>query len=470
MFGEWGIKLKNRIEKVLFGSITRELILVIIVSLGVVVIGVMSAIGMLYANSSKDTVDKIVADANSLYVDVGWYVTRNDEGCNEYLKKLGKYYGLNAAVTDTNGNVLLKTENVNTDKIDTEKVRQILQGSGGFQGYDTIYQRYEIKLDNKEAQLFVWKTPQPDQIANLNKIIIFIGIIPVIIVVLLIYILIRRKAKYIEDICSGIEIISQGNLDYRIDKKGADELSILSGKINSMSIDLKNMMEEERKAQRFKNELITNVSHDLRTPLTSLIGYIQLADNEKTSLTDKEKYIEISLQKSNKLKNLINDLFEYSKLESGGIELEKQEINIIEIIEQIIGELSILARDRNITFNKNFTNSIILNVDPNKIGRVFENIISNAVKYSSQASTVNIDAFEKNDGIIITFENTIDEEFEESAERLFDRFYRADKARNSEQGGSGLGLAIAKNIIELHGGRIWAESEEKIFRINIKIN
>ena len=469
MFGEWGIKLKNRIKKVLFGSITRELLLVIIVSLGVVVIGLMIAIAMFYDNASKDPTVKMGADANSIYVSVTRYVTRDDEGCNEYLKELGKYYEYNAAVTDCNGNIILKTENVNTDKIDTEKVRKILQGPG-YNRKDTFYQRYEIKLDNKDAQLFVWKTPQPNQIANLNKIILFIGIIPVIIVVLLIYILTRRKTKYIKEICSGIEIISQGNLDYRIDKKGVDELSILSDKINSMSIDLKNIMEEERNAQRFKSELITNVSHDLRTPLTSLIGYIQLANDEKTSLKDKEKYIEISLQKSNKLKNLINDLFEYSKLESGGIKLEKQEINIIEIIEQSIGELSILARERNITFNKKFSGSIILNVDPNKIGRVFENIISNAVKYSTEESTVNIDAFEKNDGVIIIFENKIDEEFEESAERLFDRFYRADKARNSEQGGSGLGLAIVKNIIELHGGRIWAESEAKIFRINIKLN
>ena len=462
--------MKNKIKKVLFGSITRELLLVIIVSLGVVVIGVMTAIAMFYDNASKDTTDKMVADANSLYVQVARYVTRDDEGCNEFFKKLGEYYEYDAAITDANGNIILKTENVNTDKIDTEKVRANPSRTVGYNRNDTFYQRYEIKLDNKDAQLFVWKTPQPDQIANLNKIILFIGIIPVIIVVLLIYILTRRKTKYIKEICSGIETISQGNLDYRIDKKGVDELSILSDKINSMSIDLKNIMEEERNAQRFKSELITNVSHDLRTPLTSLIGYIQLANDEKTSLKDKEKYIEIALQKSNKLKNLINDLFEYSKLESGGIKLEKEEINIIEIIEQSIGELSILARERNMTFSKNFSKSIILNVDPNKIGRVFENIISNAVKYSTEGSTININAFEKNDGVIITFENTIDEEFEENAERLFDRFYRADKARNSEQGGSGLGLAIAKNIIELHGGRIWAESEEKIFRMNIKLN
>ena len=469
MFGEWGIKLKNRIKKVLFGSITRELLLVIIVSLGVVVIGIMIAIAMFYDNASKDTPVKMGADSNSLYVQVTRYVTRDDESCNEFFKKLGEYYEYDAAITDANGNIILKTENVNVDKIDTEKVRKILQGPS-YKRNDTFYQRYEIKLDNKDAQLFVWKTPQPDQIANLNKIILFIGIIPVIIVVLLIYILTRRKTKYIKEICRGIEIISQGNLDYRIDKKGVDELSILSDKINSMSIDLKNIIEEERNAQRFKSELITNVSHDLRTPLTSLIGYIQLANNEKTLLNDKEKYIEIALQKSNKLKKLINDLFEYSKFESGGIKLEKEEINIVEIIEQSIGELSILTRERNITFHKNFSNSIILNADANKIGRVFENVISNAVKYSTEASTININAFKKNGGVIITFENAIDEEFKDNAERLFDRFYRADKARNSEQGGSGLGLAIAKNIIQMHGGRIWAESEQKIFRINIKLN
>jgi len=472
LFGEWGIKLKNRVKKVLFGSITRELLFTIIASLLLVVIGVIIAILVMYEYRSEDTADKMAADCNSLYVSAGRYVTRDDEGCDEYLKELGEYYELNAAVTDAEGNIILKTKNVDTDKIDTEKIRQMLLGKY-YGGNNPYYQTYNIKLDNKDAQLFVWKTPQPDQIANLNEIILFIGIIPVIIVVLLIYILTRRKTKYIKEICSGIEIISQGNLDYRIDKKGVDELSILSDKINSMSIDLKNIMEEERNAQRFKSELITNVSHDLRTPLTSLtslIGYIQLANDEKISLKDKEKYIEISLQKSNKLKNLINDLFEYSKLESGGIKLEKEEINIIEIIEQSIGELSILARERNMIFSKNFSKNIILKVDPNKIGRVFENIISNAVKYSTEGSTIHIEVFEKHDGVIISFENTIDEEFEDNAERLFDRFYRADKARNSEQGGSGLGLAIAKNIIELHGGIIWAESEEKIFRINIELN
>lgn len=462
--------MKNRIKKVLFGSITRELLLVNIMSFALVVIGVIIAIGMLYANSDiKDTPDKMIAESNSLYVEVGRYVTRGDEGSNNYLKQLGKQYGFNAAVTDSKGNIILKTVNVNTDKIDVEMVQQILQGKP-YGHNDTFYQMYNVKLENKDAKLFVWKSPQLNQIANMNEIILLVGILPVIIVVLLIYILTRRKAKYIKDICRGIETISLGNLDYRIDKKGVDELSVLSDKINSMSIDLKNMMEDERKAERLKSELITNVSHDLRTPLTSLIAYLQLADDDKTSLRDKEKFTEIALQKSNKLKKLIDDLFEYSKLESGSIKLGKEEINIVEIIEQSIGELSILAKKRNITFHKSFSNSIFLKVDPNKIGRVFENVISNAVKYSVEGGIVNIDISQKDDGVIICFENIIDEAFEENAEKLFDRFYRTDEARNSEQGGSGLGLAIAKNIIELHGGIIWAEIEQKIFKMNIRLN
>lgn len=470
MFGEWGIKLKNKIKKVLFGSITRELLLVIIMSFVLVVIGVIIAIGMLYANSDiKDTPDKMLAEANSLYVEVGRYVTRNNEGCDEYLKQLGKSYGFNAAITDSDGNIILKTANVNTDKIDVVKIKQTLQGKP-YEQNNTFYQMYNIKLENKDAELFVWKLPQPKQMDNMNKIILLIGILPVIIVVLLIYVLTRRKAKYIKEICSGIEKISQGNLDYRIDKKGVDELSILSDKINSMSIDLKNIMEEERKAERLKSELITNVSHDLRTPLTSLIAYLQLADDGKTSLKDKEKFTEIALQKSKKLKKLIDDLFEYSKLESGAIKLEKEEINIVEIIEQSIGELSILAKKRNIIFHKSFSNSIFLKVDPNKIGRVFENVISNAVKYSTEGSVVHIDISQKNNGVIICFENIIDEAFEENAEKIFDRFYRTDEARNSEQGGSGLGLAIARNIVELHGGTIWAEIEQKIFKMNIYLN
>ncbi len=303
-------------------------------------------------------------------------------------------------------------------------------------------------------------------------IIISVSLFPnTMTILLLIYLSVRRKAEYIKNICAGIKIISEGNLNYRIGIKGYDELAILAKEINNMSLKLKNKIEEEKAAERLKSELITNVSHDLRTPLTSLIGYIQLAVNDNISSEDKDKYIKISLEKSKKLKSLIDDLFEYSKLESGGIKLEKARVNIVEIIEQSIGELSIQAKERDIKFNKNFKDSKLeLTADPNKIARVFENIIENAIKYSVKGSNVNINLKEINESVIISFENIVDNITEEDIEKVFNRFYRMDESRSSGTTGSGLGLAIAKSIVELHKGRIWAQSENGKFIINIEFN
>lgn len=289
-------------------------------------------------------------------------------------------------------------------------------------------------------------------------------------ILIIIYLLVRRKADYIVSISKGIKIISEGNLNYRIKIKGHDELALLSKEINNMSQKLQNKIEEERAAERLKTELITNVSHDLRTPLTSLIGYIQLAANDNISLEEKDKYAKISLEKSKKLKSLIDDLFEYSKLESGGIKLEKSKVNIIEIIEQSIGELSIQAKERNIEFNKNFNDTKMdLLIDPGKIARVFENILSNAVKYSVEGNVVNINLHEKDNKLIISFENIVDNFPEGNIEKVFNRFYRTDESRNSETSGSGLGLAIAKSIVELHEGKIWGESKGNRFIINIEL-
>lgn len=305
-----------------------------------------------------------------------------------------------------------------------------------------------------------------------SLVIISVKLFPnIITILLLLYLLVRRKAEYIKNICNDIKIISEGNLDYKIGIHGHDELAILAKEINNMSLKLKNKIEEERASERLKNELITNVSHDLRTPLTALIGYIQLAADDKMSFEDKDKYAKISLEKSKKLKILIDDLFEYSKLESGGIKLEKVKVNIIEIIEQDIGELSIKAKERYVGFNKNFKNSKVeLLVDPNKIARVFENIIGNAVKYSVEGSDVNINLYENDENVIISFENISESISEEDLDKIFSRFYRTDESRNSEIAGTGLGLAIAKNIVELHEGRIWAQNQDNKFIINIELN
>ena len=286
----------------------------------------------------------------------------------------------------------------------------------------------------------------------------------------IIYFYAFRKAKYIGKLTEGINEFSYGNLDYRIIEKGNDELEFLAKGMNYMAENLKNSIELERNQEKLKSELITNVSHDLRTPLTSIIGYLQLIDNEKTIENDKKRYTKIALNKSYKLKELIGDLFEYSKLQSNTVDINKSNVNIIEIIEQSIGELYIEAIKRNITFNKKYDYSnITLNIDSMKIGRVFENILSNSIKYGLENSSVLIDINESVEEVIISIENEIEQESLEDVDKIFNRFYRGNESRNSEVSGSGLGLAIAKSIVELHNGDIYAECCENTFKIYVKI-
>lgn len=458
--------MKNKFGKVIFGSITNELLFLNIISFTIAVIVVTSTVSILMTDS--DNTDNMTNRFNSFYVEANRTITRKDENCKDYLNKLALYYRCDAAITDLKGNIILKSKDIVYDKIDLSKIYKILQGS--YDHEDIIfYQIYDMKIQNEDCKLILFRVPHRE--SNYGQSALYIMLIIILFIIVVTYIPGRIKAKYIKEIAGGIKIISDGNLDYKIKSKGNDELAVLADEINKMSCNLKFQIEEERKAERLKDELITNVSHDLRTPLTSLTAYLELVNSDKTSLQNKEKYAKIAEEKSHRLKNLIEDLFEYSKLESGGIKLQKNEVNIIEIIEQSIGELSINATDKNISFDKRYKDSsIILKVDSGKIARVFENIISNAVKYSKAGSIVKIDAEMKNNNVIISFESVPEVPLKkEDTQKIFGRFYRTEKSRNSQHEGSGLGLAIAKSIVKLHGGDIWAESQGEKFRISVKL-
>lgn len=424
-----------------------------------IVVGGINIIKPLFSTTAKN-----IDNFNSTFVDVNKYVSRNNKSNEEYLEEVADLHKVNAAVIDKDGKVILRSLNVKEDKFDMEKLRKIFQ-----EGYEdeNFYQMYDITIDNHIERLLIFsKKP-----INYNEnTIVLILMIPVIIVTLLIYFLTNEKVKYIKIIAEGASEFSNGNLDYRIKKKGKDELGFLAESMNSMAEKLKENMENERAQEMFKAELITNVSHDLRTPLTSLIAYLQLIDDEKITEENKKKYTNISIEKAYKLKQLIGDLFEYSKLECGGITLEKSEADIIEIIEQSIGELFIEAQKRNMQIKKEFKASKVnLNIDSNKIGRVFENLLSNAVKYGVEGTDIYINLIESEEDVTIVFENEVTKEPCEYILKLFERFYRADKSRNSQVSGSGLGLAISKNIIELHEGEIGIDCNNNVFKIYVKI-
>lgn len=194
-------------------------------------------------------------------------------------------------------------------------------------------------------------------------------------------------------------------------------------------------------------------------------------NDKNVSIEDKEVYGKKSIERAEKLKVLIENLFEYSKLESGQISPEICTVNIIEIIEQIIGELSIMAKKSQINFVKKYNISELnLKVDPYLMSRVFQNILSNAIKYSVKNSSVYIDIISNKDSTIISFENVSNNNLSsEHMDRIFERFYMGDKSRNSHKNNSGLGLAIVKNIVDLHDGEVWAKNNGNIFTICVKL-
>lgn len=284
------------------------------------------------------------------------------------------------------------------------------------------------------------------------------------------YFITNKKMKYIEIVSIGLLEISKGNLDYKIKKYGNDELSMLADNINYMAEELKTKIESERKAEKTKNDLITNVSHDLRTPLTSIKGYLELIKNKKyTEENQLDQYVSISYNQAEKLEILINDLFEYTKLANNAVTFVKQNITLNELLDQLIEELVPICENTNVTISKEFIKEkIIINVDPNKVARVFENLLINAISYCVNPSDIKIILTVNNGFSLVSIQNKCKEISEDNLSKIFDRFYRVEESRSSSTGGSGLGLAIAKSMVELQGGVIDARYNNGYISFNVK--
>ena len=221
-----------------------------------------------------------------------------------------------------------------------------------------------------------------------------------------------------------------------------------------------------------KNDLIVYLAHDLKTPLTSIIGYLSLLDEEKNlSTKQKNKFIKIALEKSNKLEELINELFEITKYNSETLTIKKEKLNLTLLINQVIEEFYPILKEQNKEINFSTQKDIFIKVDSIKMARVFNNLIKNAINYSYDNSKINITIKEDKD-LIITISNKSKTLSQEQIDKIFDKFYRIDYSRNTKLGGSGLGLAIAKEIIKAHNGKIQvkSENEETTFTITLPKN
>lgn len=331
---------------------------------------------------------------------------------------------------------------------------------------------YPVTLENEIYYLYNETTIEPfyhTVHTDLGNVLGFIAGSALFIII--IFRLTRDKIAYIEYLSECLGEISKGDLNYRIEVIGEDELAQVAKSITNMERELKYQIEAQMQAEKSKNELVTNVAHDLRTPLTSIIGYIGLVkDGGYYNKEDQNKYLDIAYIKAEKLKVLIEDLFELTKFHQQAVKLKKEKISLSNLMNQLIEELMPLANDKNIEVETYIDNiETTSEVDIQKMTRVFENLIENAIKYSPVGEVIYIELKAIGDRIYVVVSNAFENISSEEVSRFFERFYRADKSRNSMAGGSGLGLAIAKNIVELHGGEIGATINGDLISFKISL-
>lgn len=276
-----------------------------------------------------------------------------------------------------------------------------------------------------------------------------------------------KKVKEYKGIQEGIKKVKEGNYHHHIHVAGKGELANLAADINSITDGLKKAVANELKSERLKTELITNVSHDIRTPLTSIITYVDLLKKEEDQSKATE-YIEIIDQKAQRLKILTEDLFEASKASSGNMPVSLEQIELISLITQGLGELDDKVNETNLEFKINHPKEKIwIQADGKLLWRAIENLLSNIFKYALQGSRVYIDIENLEDQAIMVIKNISAYELNISADELMERFTRGDESRSSQ--GSGLGLSIAKSLIELQRGYFQIEIDGDLFKAIIKM-
>ncbi|SMB87908.1 Signal transduction histidine kinase [Desulfonispora thiosulfatigenes DSM 11270] len=290
-----------------------------------------------------------------------------------------------------------------------------------------------------------------------------------VIVGLPMFIIIFKRTGYFNKILINTEELVKGNLEPDIEVKGKSELATLANNINTLKFGVKVSKREQVKSERLKTELITNVSHDLRTPLTSIINYTELLKDENLAEEEKKAYVEIIDRKSQRLKVLIDDLFEASKMASGNIDLNKEKVDLVQLLQQSLAEHNEAIGKSSLNFKVKMPEvPLYAQVDGQKLWRVFDNLITNILKYALENTRVYITLENIHNKVIISFKNITKYELSENIDELFERFKRGDSSRNTE--GSGLGLAISKSILELHEGNLDIEVDGDLFKITLTLD
>jgi signal transduction histidine kinase len=275
-----------------------------------------------------------------------------------------------------------------------------------------------------------------------------------------------QKASHLAQVCKGLDRLAQGDYNTPVPENGRGALKQMAQNVNAATDGLKVAVEKEMTSQRFKAELITNVSHDLRTPLTSVITYADLLQNEGLTSPDAERYLDVIRQKAQRLQTLTEDLFEASKASSGETRAESAPLDIDQLIEQTLGEMGDRLSTAGLDVRVSGTCETVL-ADGRLLCRVFENLLRNIEKYALAGTRVYIDKASENGRAVITLRNISAAPLNGEADRLADRFTRGDEARSTE--GSGLGLAIVKSFMELQKGTCAIAVDGDLFKVTLTL-
>lgn len=280
-----------------------------------------------------------------------------------------------------------------------------------------------------------------------------------IIVLSLLYKLLNKIFSYVFAVSESADKLFDKNVEYI---NLPPEMVEVEKKLNHFKTEAIKNERLARENEQKKDELIVYLAHDIKTPLTSMIGYLSLLSEIKDMPQEqRNRYIDIALDKSYRLEDLINELFDVARFNSEKIVLEKEEINLNLMLEQIADDFYPTLKEMNKKINFTSDEKTILYADPDKLSRVFNNLIKNAVNYSKENTDIDISIMTKENQATVKITNKGKQIPKEKLDKIFEKFYRLDSSRTSKTGGSGLGLAIAKEIVELHGGRIYAESDMK---------
>lgn len=295
-----------------------------------------------------------------------------------------------------------------------------------------------------------------------NWFVILMGIADVLVVY---WRLIRRYHQMqMWHVIGELHYIADGHLEHRINLRVNRDLQRVIDSVNTLVDSTVRSMEEERKIEKSKDELITNVSHDLRTPLTSIIGYLGLIeDNQYQTKDELTKYTHTAYVKAQQMKVLVEDLFEYTKVRQTSTPIAKTTFDMEQMLEQLAASFELEAQKKNMQIMVECQPApLMMEADTEKLGRVFNNLIANALKYGKGGKQIILSAEKVGQEAIIKVSNDGQQIPSDSLNQLFDRFYRVEASRSQETGGTGLGLALTQSIVALHGGYIYADSTPEL--------